>query len=222
MSTIKPPAMKTGQLLHAGSLAILLPLTAAAWQWSGAAHPVLFWTAVGIPIFHQIYVWIAWRLALQATRPPGAGVFRLYVVCFFVLFGGRFVSLLWLGWQDTGSLQLPMAVRVLLTAGLALPGLYTMYSVFRWFGMVRAAGADHFQERYRSMPLVQQGIFRFTNNGMYVYAFLLFWAIAVAFDSSAALIVAAFSHAYIWVHYHATEKPDMQYLYADPASNAAD
>ena len=63
------------------------------------------------------------------------------------------------------------------------------------------------------MPLVNQGIFRFTSNGMYVYAFMLFWAIAIGFNSSAALAVAAFSHLYIWVHFFATEKPDMDYLY---------
>jgi len=89
-----------------------------------------------------------------------------------------------------------------------------MYSVRRYFGMARAAGADHFFPQYREMALVKEGIFRFTENGMYIYAFLLFWAIAIGFDSSAALVVAAFSHAYIWVHFYATERPDMQYLYA--------
>ena len=88
-----------------------------------------------------------------------------------------------------------------------------MYSVRRYFGMVRAAGADHFDARYRAMPLVDEGIFRFTKNGMYVYAFLLFWAIATGFDSMAALAVVAFSHVYIWIHFFATEKPDMNYLY---------
>ena len=92
-----------------------------------------------------------------------------------------------------------------------------MYSVSRYFGMMRAAGADHFDPRYRDLPLVKEGIFRFTNNGMYIYAFLLFWAIAVGFNSSAALAVAVFSHAYIWVHFFATEKPDMDYLYGDDA-----
>jgi Ser/Thr protein kinase RdoA (MazF antagonist) len=33
------------------------------------------------------------------------------------------------------------------------------------------------------------------------------------FNSTAALTVAAFSHAYIWVHFYATEKPDMEFLY---------
>jgi hypothetical protein len=41
----------------------------------------------------------------------------------------------------------------------------------------------------------------------------VFW-IAVGFNSSAALAVAAFSHAYIWVHFYATEKPDMDFLYS--------
>ena len=96
---------------------------------------------------------------------------------------------------------------------LHLPGLYAMYSVRRYFGMSRAAGGDHFDQSFRDMPMVKEGIFRFTNNGMYLYAFLLFWAIAVGFGSTAALVVAAFSHAYIWVHFYATEKPDMAYLY---------
>ncbi|MBW1863973.1 MAG: hypothetical protein JRJ02_16685 [Deltaproteobacteria bacterium] len=89
-----------------------------------------------------------------------------------------------------------------------------MYSAKRYFGMVRAAGADHFDPRYRDMPFVKEGIFRFTSNGMYLYAFLLFWAIAIGFNSITALTVAAFSHAYIWVHFYATEKPDMDFLYS--------
>jgi hypothetical protein len=63
------------------------------------------------------------------------------------------------------------------------------------------------------MPFVRQGIFRFTSNGMYLYAFLLSWAIAIGFNSSAALAVAAFSHAYIWVHFYSTEKPAMEFIY---------
>lgn len=79
--------------------------------------------------------------------------------------------------------------------------------------MIRASGADHFDRKYREMPLVRKGIFRFTSNGMYLYAFLLFWAIAVGFNSAAGVVVAAFSHAYVWIHFFATEKPDMKYFY---------
>ena len=144
--------------------------------------------------------------------------FPTYLLVFFSLFAGRFLTLAWLAILDQGSLNLPSAIWVLLTLILLLPGLYAMISVQLYFGMSRAAGGDHFDEGYRDMPLVKDGIFRFTENGMYVYAFLLFWAIAIGFNSAAALVVAAFSHAYIWVHYYATEKPDMDYIYGSENS----
>ena len=135
-----------------------------------------------------------------------------------MLFAGRFLTLAWLAVLDQNSLGLSSTIRVPLTLILLLLGLYAMYSVKKYFGMSRAAGGDHFDVRYRDMPLVKGGIFRYTENGMYVYAFLLFWAIAIGFNSAVALIVAAFSHAYIWVHYYATEKPDMDFLYGSASS----
>ena len=80
-------------------------------------------------------------------------------------------------------------------------------------GFQRAAGADHFDRKYRALPFVREGIFRYTRNGMYAYAFLIFWAIAVAFDSAAALVIAAYAHGSIWLHYLGTEQPDMAYIY---------
>ena len=60
---------------------------------------------------------------------------------------------------------------------------------------------------------MRNGIFRLTRNGMYVYGFLLLWASALWFASLAALAVALFNHLYIWVHYFATERPDMVRIY---------
>jgi hypothetical protein len=209
------PGLWVGQRLHFISLAGLLVLTWAAWRFVGSPSPIAFWTAAALPVVHQVFVWLAWRLELQSAstrRTPG---FPTYMVIFFLLFVGRFISLSALAWIDRGSGQLPPLLRLILVVVLAVPGLYAMYSVARYFGMARAAGADHFDSRYRKMDMVKRGIFRFTSNGMYLYAFLLFWAVAVGFDSVAAVIVAAFSHAYIWVHYYATEKPDMEFLYRD-------
>ncbi|WP_205859830.1 methyltransferase [Cochlodiniinecator piscidefendens] len=139
--------------------------------------------------------------------------FNGYLFVFFFLFAGRFLALAWLAFLDQGSLGLAFNFHILVTVAFVVPGLYAIYSVKRYFGMARAAGGDHFSARFRDLPLVNKGIFRFTNNGMYLYAFLLFWAIASGFNSAAAIAVAAFSHAYIWVHFYATEKPDMDYLY---------
>ena len=124
------------------------------------------------------------------------------------------MSILLLAWHDRGSLSLPVTLRFIMAATFLILGLYAAYSVKRYFGMVRAAGADHFDHSYRAMPLVKEGIFRFTSNAMYLYAFLLFWAIALGYSSTTAVVVAAFSHAYIWVHYYSTEKPDMDCIYA--------
>jgi Phospholipid methyltransferase len=55
--------------------------------------------------------------------------------------------------------------------------------------------------------------FRFTSNGMYVYGFLLLWVPALWWASAAALCVALFNHLYIWVHYFATERPDIDRIY---------
>jgi len=188
----------------------------------GQPYPALFWLAVAVPVVHQVFVWLAWRLELRSALTGKVLGFRGYLVIFFILFGGRFITLFILAWADRGSLHLAPLPRVFLTGLLALLGVYAMYSVMRYFGLARAAGADHFDLTYREMPLVRQGIFRFTRNGMYLYAFLLFWAIAIGLDSRAALAVAAFSHAYIWIHFYATEEPDMRFIYAAAAGDERD
>lgn len=214
MTTTKtPPGIWVGQLLHFAGILVLLALLWAAWIYQGKPLSAVFWSAAAFPVVHQVFVWVAWRLELRSSTISHTIGFRGYLVLFFVLFGGRFISLLILAWMDYDSLQLKTLPRAMVTIILTMLGAYAMYSVKRYFGMARAAGADHFDSRYRNMPFVREGIFRFTSNGMYTVAFLLFWAIAVGFNSTAALTIAAFSHAYIWVHFYATEKPDMDYLY---------
>jgi len=208
-----PPSIWSGQGLNTFCSLALLSVSSVAWTYLGKPYPSLFWIAVSFPIVHQVFVWLAWRLELRSAVTSKIIGFRGYLVFFFMLFGGRFVSLFALAWEDHGSLHLGAFQRISITVIFTVLGIYAMYSVFRYFGLKRAAGADHFDRRYRDMPFVRQGIFQFTSNGMYLYAFLLFWAIAIGFNSSAALVVAAFSHAYIWVHFYSTEKPDMDFIY---------
>ena len=214
MSTTKsPPCIWVGQPLHYVFLMVLSSLAWFAWAKLGKPFPIAFWVAIAVPVMHQVFTLLAWRLELRAAIVSNAIGFGGYLALFFSLFLGRFVAIALLAWLDRESLGLCLPLPSGFTSATVLPGLYARYSVALYFGMTRAAGADHFDAKYRNVPLVNQGIFRYTNNGMYVYAFLLFWAIALGFDSSAALVVAAFSHAYIWVHFFATEKPDMEYLY---------
>lgn len=67
--------------------------------------------------------------------------------------------------------------HVLLLTGLLvaclLAAAYTFYSVGRYFSFTRAVGADHFDTAYRKLPIVNEGIFRYTSNGTYAFGFLL-------------------------------------------------
>ena len=166
MTDTKRPELSTGQGLHAVALTLLIGATWFVWNRMGSPCPLAFWTAIAIPIVHQLFVWLAWRLELASSATSKAIGFNGYLVLFFLLFGSRFVSLFVLAWIDTGSLGLQAIPRFAMTGVMTLLGIYAMYSVKRFFGMARAAGADHFDPKYRDMPLVKDGIFRYTSNGM--------------------------------------------------------
>lgn len=174
--------------------------------------------AIAIPILHQVYVFVCWRLELHGrhlSKYLGQGAFSLYALGFSIIGIARVLVVFALAWANQHTLTgNPLYLKIIAVI-LLLPALYLFYSVKRYFGFKRAFGIDHFDSSYRDIPMVNQGIFRFTSNGMYQYGFLLLWVPAFWFASSAALIAALFNHLYIWVHYYTTEKPDMQRIYGD-------
>ncbi|MBN2045537.1 MAG: hypothetical protein JW757_10995 [Anaerolineales bacterium] len=175
-----------------------------------------FWLAILNSVIHQIYVWLGWRAELGHqwfTKRWGAKAVQAFGMIFIPLFAGRVIFLIPLAVSNANSLDIPPWLRALVAILLAIPSIYLGYSVARFFGVNRALGADHFDPAYRNLPMVTDGIFRFTNNGMYMYGFLILWAIGVGFASKAALIAAGFNHLYIWVHYYTVEKPDMEIIY---------
>jgi hypothetical protein len=68
-------------------------------------------------------------------------------------------------------------------------------------------------ERYRAMPMVCEGAFKYSANAMYSFVFIGLWGIALLLGSQAALAVVLFQHASIWVHWYCTEQPDEVVLY---------
>jgi len=217
-----------GQAVHALFLTVLLPV---AWglaapalgdgHWLGLADTTWFWIAVGEPVVHQLYVWIAWRAQLRWETFSGLfrrADFAVYGVVFYVLLALRPVLIAGISAADSGSLALSRGVASGLAVFVLLPSLYTAWSVQRYFGLARAAGGDHFRRRYREMPLVTRGAFAWTPNAMYTFGFLGLWTIALFARSHAGLVAALFQHAYIWVHYVCTEQPDMARLYGEPAT----
>ena len=212
------------QALHAFALAVLLALTAMTGRREGVSEgslwgittPTWLWAAVATAIVHQLWVWLCWRLELHTqwlSRHFGDAGFRIYAAGFAVLGPSRVLVIIALAAANQGTLDVNRTAANGLAMLMLIPALYLFYSVKRYFGFRRALGADHFDPAYRTMPLVREGIFRFTSNGMYTFGFFVVWLPGLYAASQAALLAAAFNHAYIWVHYYVTELPDMRRIY---------
>jgi hypothetical protein len=192
--------------------------------WQGVPETTWFALCLAIPVAHQVYIWLAWRGQLGwgiFTRLFGRADFGVHLAIFFLFLGARPLVVLAASLADVGSLRLPAWLAFALAGLLAVPASYTVWSVVRYFGLARAAGGDHFRRRYCEMPLVTQGVFAWTPNAMYTFAFLLFWIIPLLARSQAGLVAALFQHAYIWVHYGCTEVPDMEVLYGSERPGGA-
>ncbi len=216
--------MSKGQAPHYLILAGLLAGVAAlanngvlTGQFLGITTRYWLILAIAVPVIHQFYVWFVWRAELHfslISRWFGKrSGFRYYAVGFSILFVFRLLAIITLALANQNSLTLNPAIAVALALAALLPALYLFYSVYRYFGIERAFGIDHFDDRYRTIPFVREGIFRFTNNGMYLFGFLVLWIPGLLLFSKAALLAALFNHIYIWVHYYCTELPDIRHIY---------
>ena len=136
----------------------LIGLSALSW----------FMIAMSIPLIHQAYVWICWRSELCWKSITNTIGFKGYVILFFILIISR-LSAIVLCFVDYGSLYTPGWFAWILAIIIFIPGAYTMYSIKKYFGFLRAAGADHFDPNYRDMPFERRGIFKWTPNAMYVF-----------------------------------------------------
>lgn len=223
--TVEPPSgyFWHGQFRHLLLLVALLP---GAWAlaepalgdgaWLGVEDRAWFAAAIAVPVVQQIAVVLFWRAQLcngLLTRIFGDAGFIVWGVVFFPLLVARPLLTLAVGLADPGSASLPGDLAVALGIALLVPAVWAMHSVAKYFGFARALGGDHFFERYRTMPMVREGAFRHSSNAMYTLVFLAFWGIALITNSRAALAVALFQHAFIWVHWYCTEQPDGVVLY---------
>ncbi len=218
--------MFEGQARHALGLVVLL--VAAVWAVSGDGAPAgslwgvsaSAWFALLLAdtVLHQVFVAVAWRLELHGQHlsrwfGDTERAFRSYAAVFAVLFVGRFVLVTLLAVANRGTFPMTPWLGWVAGAVIAVPAVYLFYSVRTWFGFRRAFGIDHFDPAARNWPMVREGIFRYTANGMYVFGIGALWIPGLLFQSWAALVGAAFSHAYIWVHFFTVERPDMRRIY---------
>ncbi len=173
-----------------------------------------FMIAMSVPLIHQAYVWICWRSELCWQSISNTIGFKGYIIIFFTLIISRLSAII-LCFVDYGSLYKPGLLAWILSIILFIPGVYTMYSVKKYFGFLRAAGADHFDSKYRDMPFEKRGIFKWSPNAMYVFAIGIPFAFAVATGSQSMFVVAIYTYISIWLHYFCTEKEDFKVIYKD-------
>jgi len=212
-----------GQFRHALLLTALLP---GAWfvaepslgdsAWLDVSDTEWFVAALVVPVVQQVAVALFWRGQLchaWLTRTFGDAGLVVWGVIFFPFLIARPLLSIAVGVADSGSLDISAGLGIGVGSVLLIPPVWTMHSVRKHFGFARALGGDHFFERYRTMPFVREGAFKYSSNAMYTFAFMGLWGLALVFRSRAALAVALFQHAYIWVHWYCTEQPDSVVLY---------
>lgn len=213
------------QLLHLIALLLLLGGVFAIinkfppkGSWLQIDAMTWFTASICIPIAHQVYVWLIWRLELYGkvfTKRLGDAAFPLFSGGFSILFISRFIAIFGLAVATRYTGELHRTASHLVAIVLLFPSLFAIFSAFRYFGARRAFGADHFSDEFHKAPFETRGIYRFTSNGMYLYAFLIFYVPGFWFESWEAGLAALFSHLYIWVHFYCTELPDMEHIYPE-------
>ena len=214
-----------GQSLHAGA-AVLLGATAWALarpaidggSFAGLDESTWLVATVATCVVHQAYTWLGFRCQLGwgvFTRWFGRHDTTAFAAGFLPLLVARPLLIVAVGLADPGSLALPRWLSVAIGLGLLVPVGATAASLHRHFTLERALGGDHFRRRYRELPLVTAGVYRWTPNAMYAFAFLGLWSIAFLLGSHVALVAALFQHAFVWAHYLGTERPDMRLIYGE-------
>jgi len=209
------------QIWHIGGLILLFYLGCQLIDFENNVNAFLgisakswFLFSMMTPLLHQTYVWLCWRSELCWKTISRTIGFKIYALIFFTLGALRFSSI-GLCFADYGSLFTPGWISWSVSVLIFIPFVYTIYSIKKYFGFVRAAGIDHFDEKYRDMPFEKRGIFKWSSNAMYTFAIPIFFAFAISAGSKATLIFAAYTFVGIWLHYFCTEKEDYKIIYGN-------
>ncbi|MCW3489901.1 methyltransferase [Dethiobacter alkaliphilus] len=205
----------TRQGWHAAGL-IFLFLLLYFFSLKIGANTIWSLSALISAFLHQGLVVTVWRLELLGkyiTRLLGTLGFYLYGTLFSLLLLARFAVAAGAALDSMGTLPLPAVFWWVITAIVLFFFIWLEFSVLRYFGIKRALGADHFFPEYRKMPFVRKGIFRYTPNGMYTFGTLAFMLPGLILRSDIGLAVGIFHYLSVWLHYWATELPDMEHIY---------
>ncbi len=209
------------QIWHIGGLIILFYLGSQMVDFENNSNVFLginaknwFVFAMMTPLLHQGYVWLCWRSELCWKIISRTIGFKAYAVVFFILIISR-LSSIGLCFVDYGSWFTPGWMAWIISVLIFIPAIYTIYSIRKYFGFVRASGIDHFDSRYKNIPFEKRGIFKWIPNAMYVFAIGIFFGFAISSGSKAMFIFAVYTYIGVWLHYFCTEKEDFKIIYGN-------
>lgn len=198
-----------------GAFSLLVHVADSRWYY---LFNSMLWAkiAIVIAIIHQVIVAVVFRLELHKnwmTNRFGDRDMQVWAGVFLPFLVARPIAILMTGLSDTTSITSMRPLEILIGVIFIGGAVVGMHSVLVYFTIPRALGGDHFRDEYAEMPLVKEGIFKYTNNGMYGVVFFGLTGIALVLGSWNALVAALFQQAYIWVHMYCTEEPDMRRIY---------
>jgi len=209
------------QVWHIGGLTILFYLACQIVDFENDSNVLLgissknwFLFSMTTPLLHQVYVWLCWRSELCWKAISKTIGFKTYAVIFIMLMILR-LSSIGLCFVDYGTWFTPGWIAWTISVLIFIPFIYTIYSIKKYFGFMRASGIDHFDTSYKNIPFERRGIFKWSSNAMYTFAIALFFGFAVSSGSKAVFVFAAYSYIGGWLHYFCTEKEDFKIIYGN-------
>jgi len=144
------------------------------------------------PLLHQGYVWLCWRSELCWKTISQTIGFKPYAVIMIII-GILRLSGIGLSFADYGSWFTPGWIAWSISVLIFILFIYTIYSIKKYFGFMRATGIDHFDPSYKDKPFERRGIFKWSSNAMYTFAIPVFFGFAFSSGSKAMFIFAAYS-----------------------------
>ncbi len=176
---------------------------------------LISWIFAGL---HQAWIVFFWRMELytgKISRWLGKSGFLIFRIGFIVFSLIRLFPVIPVSLSTANTMSIPPYVTIPIIV-ISIPFiLWGLYSVIFYFSVTRAFGADHFDPSYRKGTLEKRGIFKYIPNSMYTIILLMLYHPGLLLQSPLGLITAAAHHAFVWVHYFCTEKPDMKVIYGD-------
>ena len=209
------------QVWHIGGLIILFYLGSQMVNFENNSKVFLgisakswFLFSMTTPLIHQSYVWLCWRSELCWKTISRTIGFKVYALIFIIIMISR-LSSIGLCFADYGSWFDPGRIAWTISVLIFIPFIYTIYSVKKYFGFMRATGIDHFDPNYRNIPFEKRGIFKWSSNAMYTFAIAVFFGFAISAGSKAMFVFATYTYIGGWLHYFCTEKEDFKVIYGN-------